>query len=336
MTSETGAAAQVSVLVTGATGFLGGLLVRRLVADGMAPANLRCLVRDPRRARASGLPATTLVTGGLAAPNDAELAAAVAGVAIVVHLAGTLKGHRPADFDAVNVHGTERLCRAVLMHAPRAHVVLVSSLAAAGPSVDGTGSALPPAACRPVSLYGDSKRRGELALLGSALPATILRPPVVYGPGDAATRLLFRQACAPLCAVPRRSRPLSAIHAADVVVAIQLAMARRPVGAILPLDGPQRTDTHALLRAIAAAAGRRARLAPLPMAVAGAAAFASDLFGRLVGRTSYFNRDKVREIRADGWVADGTAAAAVLGFRPQVELTAGLMAVAVAEGFRRA
>lgn len=321
------------VLVTGATGFLGARLVRELLAAGVEPVRLRCLVREPERAIRLGLPAASLRRGDLGDPQDAPaLCAAVDGVGLVLHLAGSLKGFDRRGYDAVNVDGTARLVAAIAAVAPAAHVVHVSSLAAAGPSADGRGTDAPPAQCRPVSAYGDSKRRGELALTGSRTPFTILRPPVVYGPGDGATRLLFQQALAPVTAVPLRPRPLSVIHVDDVVAALLLAAAQRPPGAVLPLDGPERTDTHAFVRAIAAACGRRARLLPVPLPIAGVAAGLCDLVARLRRSPGYFNRDKVRELAAPGWVADGGPVRERLGFVARVRLADGLCAVARAEG----
>jgi nucleoside-diphosphate-sugar epimerase len=191
-----------------------------------------------------------------------------------------------------------------------------------------------PDRCRPVSAYGDSKRRAELAVVQGSLPWTIVRPPIVYGPADAATRLLFKQACAPMTAVLARPRPLSVIHRDDVVEALLCAVSAR-LGAVLALDGPERTDTHALLRAMATACGRTARLVPVPIPLAGAAALATDLVAALRHRAGFFNRDKMREIRAAGWVADGTVANGLLGFSPAVPLSAGLLATARAEGFVR-
>ena len=232
------------LLITGATGFLGGRFVRELLANGVSPSRLRCLVRDPTRAVRGGLPAESVRAVDLAAHEPQVLLDSVRGLGAVVHFAGTLKGVRAADFAAVNIDGTARLVAAVRQASPQAHVLAVSSLAAAGPSRDGATSALPPGRTRPVSLYGESKRRGELAVLQSGLPCTILRPPVVYGPGDGATRLLFRQSLAPLVAVPRPT-PLSVIHADDVLAAVWAALARPALGLIVPLDGPERTDTHA-------------------------------------------------------------------------------------------
>jgi nucleoside-diphosphate-sugar epimerase len=215
--------------------------------------------------------------------------------------------------------------------APGARFVLVSSLAAAGPGADGQSSLLPPAAARPVSAYGESKRQGELAVTDApGLDFAIVRPPVIYGAGDGATRLLFRQAMAPVTFVPPRSTPLSVAHVDDVVRAILCAAGAAPRGAILPVDGPERTDTHAFVRAIAAAAGRRARLVPMPLAIAAGAANLVDIGCRLMGRNSYFNRDKVRELAAPGWVADGGPLRR-LGCVPQVALAAGLREVALAE-----
>ncbi|HEX5053519.1 MAG TPA: NAD-dependent epimerase/dehydratase family protein [Planctomycetota bacterium] len=321
------------LLITGATGFLGGEFVRSLIRAGMPAARIRCIVRDRARASAVGIPTDRLHAADLADSTPGALAAAATGVGVVVHMAGAVKAWRPSEYEAVNVEGTRNLLAAVAAQSPLAHFVFVSSLAAAGPSIDGAGSSEAPERCRPVSHYGESKRRAESLVAAGSLPWTIVRPPAIYGAGDAATRLLFRQSCAPIAVVPRRARPLSVIAVDDVVDALQRAVVRRPHGAVLPLDGPERTDTHTLVRAIARACGRRARLVGVPMAVAYAAATVCDQFAALRRSASFFSRDKVREIRARGWVADGGPARSLLDFEPAVALADGLAAVARREGF---
>ena len=213
----------------------------------------------------------------------------------------------------------------------------VSSLAAVGPSADGTGTLVTPDQARPCSQYGESKRQGELAVANSALQQWfVLRPPAVYGDGDAATRLLFRQALAPVCPVPVRPRPLSIVHVRDLVVTLHRALAIFPNRRFAPVEGPDRTDTSDLMRRIAAACGRRARLLPVPSPVARVAAGGADLWSRWRKQPSFFNRDKMREVSARGWVGDGGLCRELLGFTPQVGLDRGLREVAQLEGFASA
>jgi nucleoside-diphosphate-sugar epimerase len=320
-------------LVTGATGFVGRHCVRALLARGTAPAALRLLVRDPARAAALGLPPDALVAGSL--QDAAALERCTEGVALTIHLAGTLFGLRAADYLEVNRDGTRRLVAALLRSAPGSRLVHVSSLAAASPSCDGAGSTFPPEQCRPVSLYGESKRQGELAVAaaGERLSWIVLRPPILYGPDDAATRVLFRAAVAPLALVPWRPLPLSVMHVDDLVEAVLRAGAASARGVCIPLEGPERTDSSALVRALAQACGRRARVLPVPLALARFAAAGADHLARLRRRPFSFSSDKLRELCACGWVADPAPARELLGFSPRVGLAQGLRRTACAEGW---
>ncbi len=314
------------VMITGATGFIGRRLVQACLAAGIG--DLACLVRDRSRALATGLPEHTLVSGDLA--DGEALGRAAAGADVIVHLAALTRALCDADLFEANAGGTRLLLAST---DPAARIVMVSSLAAAGPSCDGEGTDLLPAQCRPVSRYGESKRQAELAVLADAARTSrawiVLRPGVVYGPGDAATRVLTAQACAWLTAAPSAPRPLSAVHVDDVCAAI-IAAVRNPTenALCLPVVGPEPTDTHTLLRAIAAAHGRRARLMPVPIGLARAAAVLMQAWARLTRRPTFFNPDKVREIAAPGWVGDPEPAARALGFRARIDLQTGMAGLA--------
>ncbi len=326
-------AARPVTAITGATGFVGGAFVAGLLARGWSAERLRVLVRDPARVAARGLPPASVVIGSL--EDEAALRRAVCGAEVVVHIAGAVAVRRRADFAAVNAAGTARLVDAVRDAAPAARLVHVSSLAAAGPSRDGRGSAVLPTAAAPVSDYGRSKRDGELAVaaLGDRQPWLILRPPIVFGPHDAASRLLFQQCRAPLVVVPSVPRPLSVLYIDDLVDALHRAVTAAVHGEVVPLDGAERVDTDSLPRRVAAACGRRARLVHAPLAAVWPAAVASDVYNRWARTPSVFGRDKLRDLGADGWVADPEPARRLLGFVARAELDDALRRTAAALGF---
>lgn len=314
------------ILVTGATGFVGKALARRLLRSGHG-ARVRWLVRDRARARDAGLPLERVSVGDLTDPES--LRGAVREVAAVIHLAGAVKSPHPSGYYAANERGTRNLVEALAAAAPGARLVHVSSLAACGPSPDGRASTLPPEHARPCSIYGDSKRRAEFAVAeaGCALRWLVLRPGIVYGPGDPATRLLVRQALAPVTLVPWRPRPLSLVHVEDLVTALLMALDADVHGRFVPIEGPDRLDTHSLPRALAAACGRRARLLPIPIDLAWPVAWTADLLARWRGRASIFSSDKLREIRAAGWVCDPRPARDLLGFEPRIPTAEGFATI---------
>jgi nucleoside-diphosphate-sugar epimerase len=322
-----------TVVVTGATGFVGRALCAQLRSSGVPAARVRLLVRDASRALAAGLPRESLVVGHLREPR--AVAEAVADADIVINVAGAVRALSSREYFATNADGVAVLVRAIRARAPECRLVHVSSLAAACPSVDGATSTLPPERCRPRSRYGESKRLGELAVqdVGARVSWVIVRPPIVYGPGDAATRLLFRQALAPVAPVPWIPRPLSIVHVDDLVEVVLRAATQRECTGVLAVEGPDRLDSDELMRALARACDRRTRLVRLPLPLVWPAAVLSDAVSRLRGDASFFGTDKLRDLRAPGWVADGTRVARDLGFVPRVATEAGFRAVARAEGF---
>src|SRR5436305_1916990 len=161
-----------TVLVTGARGFIGGHLVKRLAGCGM---RVRCLARR----QSGGAPAEVeTVVGDY--ETGVGLREAVDGADIVIHLAGVTKALRRSDYYRGNVQAAESLAR---VSGAVARFVHVSSLAAVGPSPEGqdvTEATQP----QPVSEYGRSKLAGEQAVRGLLPAAVVVRPPVVYGPRD--------------------------------------------------------------------------------------------------------------------------------------------------------
>jgi nucleoside-diphosphate-sugar epimerase len=163
----------VNVLVTGASGFLGGAVCAELGERGH---DVSALVRRP----GSEPPGTTALAGDLV--DAGALAAAVdrARPECVVHLAAEIASQRDADRIAeVNVEGTRRLldaCRAA--GAPR---FVFASTVVTG---DARGAEIDEDSVLPVeTAYGRSKQEGERLVRESGLSSVIIRPSHVYGPG---------------------------------------------------------------------------------------------------------------------------------------------------------
>src|SRR5262245_20355996 len=312
----------MEVLVTGATGFVG-----RHVADELARAghSVRCLVRsstDP-----SGLVQAGYRIARGEVLDQASLDEAAAGADAVVHVAGLIAARSFREMRRVNEEGVGRFAWASVRARAR-RFVLVSSLAAAGPSRDGHAVRESDPA-RPISRYGLSKLLGERAAaraLASAVPLTVIRPPAVYGPHDRGIHGFFDAAARGirLC-IGSRPRRVSIVHGEDLARAIGLALASdAAAGRTYYVANTDSYEVDDLIARIASAVGGRTRPVRIPDALVRAAGALAEEVARWRGVVPLFSRDKAREFLATGWVCDPSRAAADLGWRPRHGLDDGL------------
>ena len=310
------------ILVTGGTGFIGTHLVEKLSASGCA---VRCLVR--RKVRRRGMPAgVETVYGDL---NGGEgLPEALRGVDIVIHLAGVTKALRPDDYYAGNARATRTLVNAVLVNAMAGRpvrLVHVSSLAAIGPSPDGTpiGEDARP---RPLTHYGRSKLEAERVVRELAPDAVIVRPPVVYGPGDTDVFQLLKSVSRGLMLqISGGERWFSAIYVKDLVEGLIAASgSSRAAGRSYYLAHPKPASWTQLGAVAGRIMGRDPRMIRVPVAVANAAGFGAEVWSRITRKPGIVSREKVAEARCMSWTCDSSRAAAELGFQAATSLEEGL------------
>lgn len=312
----------MKVLVTGASGFLGGHVVEVLRARGHA---VRVLVRATSAVEhlAEGM---ERVVGSL--EDEASLAQAVEGVDAIVHAAGLTKARSEDEFRRVNVEGTRRVVDAARPHAGRLRrFVLVSSAAAGSPTT--TPAPRDPATPdRPVTRYGKSKLEGEQAALAAAgaLPLVILRPPALYGPRDRETLPLYRGARWGLRFVMRGGvTHASMLHGRDCAAAIADLVERDcPPGRVYPVDDGEVHAVADVIRAIAREVRPTTLEIPVPLAVLRALASAAELVARLGGPTTVLDRDKIAEFQGPCWVVGHEAITRELGWRPAIRIDEGI------------
>lgn len=295
----------LGILLTGATGFIGSRLIARLLVEpGFA---VRGVVRRESVNLPSGI--ERIVMGELA--PDTDWPHALRGVNVVVHLAARVHVMHDMAADAlteyrkVNVAATVNLAR----QAARAGVkrfVFLSSLKVNGESGAFTESFTP----APQNAYGISKYEAELELFRIAaetgLEIVVIRPPLVYGPGVKANfralmRALARGIPLPLGAIHNRRSLLALDNLVDFI----LTCIKHPAAAneiFLVSDGEDLSTTD-LIRRLANAMGRPARLIPLPapLLIAAATLLAKgDIAQRLLGSLQV-DISKARQVL--GWRA---------------------------------
>jgi len=299
-----------TIAVTGATGFIGAMLVDHLLAAGW---NVRALVRSRSAHRIAEKPGLETVTGSL--QDDASLHRLVKGSAAVVHCAGAVRGATAADFNAVNVDGLQRLVRAALSLSPRPRFLLLSSLAARAPEL---------------SHYASSKHQGELALAAMAedMEWVALRPPAVYGPGDKEMLPLFQWMERGIALVLGESHArVSLLYVEDLCAAV---LSWLDAGScrcgVYELNDTQ-TGGYSwdeIIAKVSALRAKRITRLRLPAALLRLMARINVAVARLIGYAPMLTPGKVRELRHPDWVADNSALTAAIGWQPVFPLEQGL------------
>lgn len=294
------------VAITGATGFIGPHIVRRLCADWQVRILARRAV-DPARIGAD----VEVVRGDLHDPDS--LQRLVEGADAVVHVAGLIKARTRREFFRANAESVARLAERAAAATVPPRFLLMSSLAAREPDL---------------SDYAASKRAGEAALIavGGALPWTILRPPAVYGPGDSATLFFFRcirHGIGPVLGSERAR--FSLLHVADLARAVGILLADdRTAGLIADIDdGHGGYGWREMTETAAEAFGSHARIVRIPRAIAYGVGLLNRALGWLPGYTPMLTPGKVRELYHSDWVCDPRAILARTIWRPEVPLRQG-------------
>jgi nucleoside-diphosphate-sugar epimerase len=267
----------MSILITGANGFLGRYLVTALQARGETVRALVLPQEDPAWLEAHGV---TWYRGDI---RDLQaLRQPMHGVEAVCHLAAMQHVWRPMrDYRDVNVRGTANVCRAALDAGVR-RLVHVSST-----SVYGFGLGRYVTEDTPLAPFPDpyaltkaeADRTVQRMIVEERLPAVIVRPDQFFGPGD---RVHFGESADRLRAgkgviVGSGQNPLPLIYVTDVVHGIVLALdAERAVGQAYNLSTNDVLTQVEYLTTIAQAVGARGPRVRIPYALLFSAAYACE------------------------------------------------------------
>jgi UDP-glucose 4-epimerase len=253
-----------TILVTGASGFLGRPLVAALAEAGYG-------VRAATRSPAAFPPEVEqIVVPDFTRPIDWD--PVLRGVDLVVHTAGLAHADSseiPIDrFDRINRIATQELAGAAA-RAGVAHFVFISSVRAQiGASAHHVLREKDEP--RPTDRYGRSKLDAEMAVRAAGVPSTIIRPVVIYGPGAKANiRLLIRLASSPFPLPFAAFDNRRSILGVDNLVSAILFALRNPatIGETFLIADPAPVALRDILAMLRLARGRRPGLVYVPPAL---------------------------------------------------------------------
>ncbi|MEV4123877.1 NAD(P)-dependent oxidoreductase [Nocardia sp. NPDC049707] len=244
----------MTVLLTGATGFLGRRVMHRLLADGH---DVSALVRGAGRR----IPHATVVPGSL--EDVAAWEDRLAGIDVVVHAAGLVSAWAPQrEFDEAIVEGTREVLAAAVRHGVRRFVYISSEsvLQDGRPLLDITESQPTPA--QPSSRYGQAKLAAEQLIRAhaGAIETIVLRPTFIWGPGSGQLAdLATRARAGKLPLIDQGMASFEHVHVDNVAAAVAAALSEGAPGGTYLITNAEPMPVREFLAGVLAAQG-----APMP------------------------------------------------------------------------
>lgn len=315
----------MNYLITGATGFVGPHLIKKLTSEGHT---CKCLVREGSENKIPELDNVQIIFGDITKPET--LTGVAENIDCLLHLAtmGHMSNFTVTEemFYSINVHGTINIMNQAL-RAGVPKIVHCSTVAAMGicdeiPSTEKTK-------CNPHHPYGRSKLQAETEVLkmvkGNNLPAAIIRFSMVYGPGDPRDILkltrMTKKGLFPKVGNRPKLTPL--IHVEDAIDGLLLACEKGTPGEIYLITNKTSEPFDKIREIIQESLGLKKRAFYVPEWAALTAAAIIEKSFALIGKSPPVARKNIESTLADR-VFSIEKAIRELGFDPKIDPAQGL------------
>lgn len=317
----------MNILITGATGFIGGFIVDEALNRGMQvwvavrPTSSRKYLTDAR---------IQFLELNLGSKEQMKAKMADIRFDYVVHAAGATKCLHAEDFFRSNTEGTKNLVEALLeLQMPLKRFVFVSSLSVYGPVAEQQpyreicGSDTP----QPNTAYGRSKLAAEQYIESlDGFPYVILQPTGVYGPRERDYFMMAKSIKSHTdFSVGYKPQDLTFVYVLDVVQAIFLALDSEKTGGKYMLSDGEVYSSRTFSDLIHRELGKPWLLRiKAPIWLLRIITFCGEYIGRMTGRVSALNNDKYNIMKQRNWRCDISPAERELGYKPQFQLEEGV------------
>ena len=299
-----------TIAITGATGFIGGALIKRLASTGW---QVQGLIRPASIHKQPSSGAVKWIQGDLEEMDS--LGQLVHGADTIVHCAGAVRGATPADFNRINVDGVARLAQVAIKQQQQPRFLLMSSLAAREPQL---------------SAYASSKQQGERVLMEASarIDWAVFRPPAVYGPGEREMMPILRWMAKGVAPLPGSGNGRFAMLYADDLAEAVIQWLDRGGDQRLTYelhDGhPAGYSWQEVVQTIARLRGAPVARLKVPLALMRLIAIINLAAARTIGYAPMLTPGKIREISHPDWTADNAALCKSTGWSPKIDLAEGL------------
>lgn len=294
------------VLVTGASGFIGQHLIKRLTRDGIA---IRALIHNDK-SRTLFPPGIELIQGDIR--DQKQVKRTTEGQDTIFHLAG--KAHALSelqederDYQSINLDGTRNLLEAAWTGGIQ-NFIFFSSVKAMGEETEATRcldeSVLP----QPLTAYGRSKLAAEQLVLTegkrSGFHAVCLRLPLVYGPGNKGNlfrmiRMIDKGFFPPF---PKVENLRSMVHIENVIeAALHVSKHPKASGQCYIITDQRAYSTNEIYETICKKLGKKPPVLRIPLWILKLLGQLGDLQGKLQGRRFIFDSDALHKLIGSAW-----------------------------------
>jgi nucleoside-diphosphate-sugar epimerase len=313
-----------TVLITGATGFIGSHLVDELLKRNY---NIKCLVRKTSNLRwLEGKP-VEYIYGGLF--DNKAISGALKDVDYVYHIAGVTFAKKKEEYFRGNSEATKNFIEVCYKTNPNLkRFLFVSSQTTVGPSPDKEHPVDENTLYHPITTYGRSKMEAEKAVLEyfDKMKCTVVRAPAVYGPRDAAILEYFRAMNMGLQAlIGFKEKLVSLIHGIDLVLGIILsAEAEISASQIYFISSEKFYSWKEVGEFTTRLMGKKNIRIKIPhFAVYTVGAFAQ-FFSMFSSKAAILNLEKCKDITQQYWTCSIEKAKRDLGFREKIGIEEGI------------
>lgn len=313
----------MKILLTGANGFIGSLLAKKLTAQNN---KVRCFVRSSSDLRWLIDLKTDIFHGDIL--DKVSLKNALKDIECVYHLAGVTKSNNPEGYERGNFIGTKTIVDTIIQNKIRLKRFLFSSSQAAfGPS-----SSLKPIDegqfPNPLTFYGKSKLQAQqyVEKFSDKIPTTIIIPSAVYGPRDRDVLEFFKTV--KMGIIPQlggSDKYASMVHVSDLTDGIiAAAQSDKSIGKKYFLTNPVPCSWSEIARITLDNLGKRAIHINIPISVLNGVAAITEIISKITKKQNILSRQKVIEMKQDFWICSPALAKKDFGWEAKIDLDEGI------------